>query len=144
MSSIASLRKNVGLVVLFAFLAITFLLLAAGTFTGSVGYVLILTLKWTARFWLYLAVLLRLVVSWVPSLHSSPTTMAWQDFLPRTASPCLWETSQSATRSFHNVVGRWFSFDLSEIRSTEYKTFIPFLSPYIIWIGINFTFDVAL
>lgn len=34
---IASLRKNVGLVVLFAFLAITFLLLAAGTFTGSVG-----------------------------------------------------------------------------------------------------------
>jgi len=34
---IASLRKNIGLVVLFGFLAITFLLLAAGTFTGSLG-----------------------------------------------------------------------------------------------------------
>jgi len=34
---IASLRKNVGLVVLFAFLAITFLLLAIGTFVGSLG-----------------------------------------------------------------------------------------------------------
>jgi len=32
---IASFRKNVGLVVLFGFLAITFLLLAAGIFTGS-------------------------------------------------------------------------------------------------------------
>jgi len=32
---IATLRKNVGLVVLFAFLATTFLLLAIGTFTGA-------------------------------------------------------------------------------------------------------------
>lgn len=38
-SSIASLRKNVGLVVLFAFLATTFLLLAAGTFTGTASFV---------------------------------------------------------------------------------------------------------
>ena len=39
MSSIASLRKNIGLVVLFGFLTITFLLLAVGSFTGSLGYV---------------------------------------------------------------------------------------------------------
>jgi len=34
---LASFKKNVGLVVLFAILAVTFLLLAAGKFTGSVG-----------------------------------------------------------------------------------------------------------
>lgn len=39
MSSIASLRKNIGLVVLFGFLTITFLILAVGEFTGSLGYV---------------------------------------------------------------------------------------------------------
>ena len=38
-SSVASLRKSVGLVVLFAFLATTFLLLAAGTFTGAAMFV---------------------------------------------------------------------------------------------------------
>jgi len=34
---IASLRKNIGLVVLFGFLTITFLILAVGEFTGSLG-----------------------------------------------------------------------------------------------------------
>jgi len=34
---LASFRKNIGLVVLFAVLAVTFILLAAGKFTGSVG-----------------------------------------------------------------------------------------------------------
>ena len=51
-SSVASLRKNVGLVVLFAFLATTFLLLAAGTFTGTASFVYF-NLRWI--FWSWLA-----------------------------------------------------------------------------------------
>ena len=63
MSSIASLRKNIGLVVLFGFLTITFLILAVGEFTGSLGYVcLIFYFRMNSRFLLYLTELLKLVV----------------------------------------------------------------------------------
>lgn len=73
----------------------------------------------------------------MPSLHSSPTTLACPSFLPRTASTCPLESLESKIKFFHNGCGTTsFSFLFDE-------SYIPFLSTYILtrmeWNRINFS-----
>ena len=102
--SVASLRKTVGLVILFAFLATTFLLLAAGTFTGVASFVTF-NFPLIIQFWLDSVEFTNLAVSWVSSLLSLPTTLAWLIFLKQMMSICQLE---NLTRFYTVHFSRFF------------------------------------